>query len=104
MDGLLADVLVLLPLLVLTVGVYGILRLPTLALKIHAAGMTVVLGIVAVAILSLLVGNWRITSRASLVGILLLFTTPVASHVIGRAAWHRGELDADPAPEPDAAG
>ena len=98
MGDTLADLLLLTPLLVLTFGVYGLLRLPTLALKIHAAGMTVVLGIASVAMLSLLVGNWRITSRASLVGILLLATTPVASHVIGRAAWQRGELGEETAP------
>ncbi|MGI9252637.1 MAG: cation:proton antiporter [Thermomicrobiales bacterium] len=88
----LGDVLVAGALVVLTMGVVGVVRMPNLALKLHAAGMMVVLGAVVIALASMATGVSAIASRGLLVAILLLLTTPVSAHAMAKAAWQRGEL------------
>lgn len=89
---LIGDALVIGALLVLTVGVVGVVRMPNLALKLHAAGMMVVLGAVVIALASAATGVPAIATRGLLVALLLLLTTPVAAHAMARAAWQQGEL------------
>lgn len=73
------------------VAALGILRLPDLILRMHAATKAGALGagllLTAVAVFY---GDSGVTVRA-LAGILfLLLTAPVASHAIGRAAYFQG--------------
>jgi multicomponent Na+:H+ antiporter subunit G len=89
---LIRDALVIGALLVLTVGTIGMVRLPNLAQKLHAAGVLVVLGSVVIALVSISTGVAAIATRGVLVAALLMLTTPVAAHVMARAAWQRGEL------------
>lgn len=89
---LIGDALVIGALLVLTIGVFGVVRMPNLALKIHSASMMVVLGAVVIALASAATGIPGIAARGVLVAVLLLMTTPVAAHAMARAAWQRGEL------------
>ena len=86
-----ADALVLLGLVVTTLGVLGMFRMPDVYTELHAASKAVVLGIVAFLVASLAARDAAVTSRALLIAAFLILTTPVGAHVIARAAWLRGE-------------
>ena len=86
-----ADGLVLLGLLVTTLGVLGMFRMPDVYTELHAASKAVVLGVVAFLVASLAARDAAVTSRVLLIAAFLILTTPVGAHVIARAAWLRGE-------------
>jgi multicomponent Na+:H+ antiporter subunit G len=88
----LADGLALLGLIVLTVGVYGLVRFPNVSTRIHAAGTAGVMGVVPILLAVMLDGDASILAMAFLVGCFLLLTSPIASHEIGRAE-HIQDLD-----------
>ncbi|MDP8953192.1 MAG: monovalent cation/H(+) antiporter subunit G [Actinomycetota bacterium] len=87
----LADALVVLGVLVMTVGVYGVVRLPDAYTRLHAAGKAVFLGLLPLLLASALAGNPDVVPRVLLIAFFLLVTTPVSAHVIGRAAYLRRE-------------
>ena len=87
----LADALVLLGVGIMTVGVYGVIRMPDLYTKLHAASKAAFLGVISLAAASTVTGDPAIVARVLLIGVLLLLTTPVASHAIGRGAYLEGE-------------
>jgi multicomponent Na+:H+ antiporter subunit G len=82
-----ADVLVLIGVVVMTVGVYGLLWMPGIYLKLHAVSKAVVFGVIGIAVASIASGQAEIIDRVLLIGSLLVLTTPVSAHVIGRAAY-----------------
>jgi multicomponent Na+:H+ antiporter subunit G len=82
-----ADVLVLIGSVVMTVGVYGLLWMPNVYLKLHAVSKSVVLGVIAIVFASLVSGQAQVIDRVLLISGLLVLTTPVSAHVIGRAAY-----------------
>lgn len=86
-----ADALVLLGLIVSTLGVVGMFRMPDIYTQLHAASKAVVLGIVAFLLASVAAGDAAVTSRVLLIAAFLILTTPVGAHVIALAAWHRRE-------------
>ena len=86
-----ADALVAVGLVVTTLGVVGMLRMPDVYGELHAASKAVFLGVVAFAVAALLVGDGAIAARAALIAVFLLLTTPVGAHAIARAAYLRGE-------------
>jgi multicomponent Na+:H+ antiporter subunit G len=88
---LLADALVLVGVLVMTVGVYGVVRMPDTYTRLHAAGKAVVLGMMPLLLASALTGDPDVVPRVILIGLFLLLTTPVSAHMIGRAAYLKGE-------------
>lgn len=90
-----ADALVLLGVAVMTLGVVGIYRMPDVATKLHAASKSVVLGVISFCAATLVTGQSEIIYRVLLIAALLLLTTPVASHVIGRAAYLEGERESN---------
>jgi len=77
--------------LVLTLGVVGLLRAPSVYTRLHAAGKAVSLGVVSFCMAGFAVGNTEARMRVVLIAIFLLLTTPVASHVIAQAAHRTGE-------------
>ncbi len=83
----LADALVVLGVGIMTVGVYGVIRMPDLYTRLHAASKSVFLGVCSLALASVVTGDPDIIARVLLIGALLLLTTPVSSHAIGRAAY-----------------
>jgi multicomponent Na+:H+ antiporter subunit G len=85
------DVLVILGVVVMTLGVVGLLRMPDVYTKLHGASKSVFLGVMVLALSGVVVGGLPITSRVILICLALLITTPVTSHVIGRAAYLRKE-------------
>jgi multicomponent Na+:H+ antiporter subunit G len=82
-----ADALALLGLLVLTISVYGIVRMPDVATRLHAAGKAGLMGVLPILLASVLGSDPAAMPRALLVGAFLVLTTPVVAHEIGRAAY-----------------
>ena len=75
-------VLVYAALVVMTLGIAGLIRLPTLELKLHAAAKVGAVGLTLLSVAGALGGaGWR----ALLVGAFVLVTAPVASHVLAAA-------------------
>lgn len=87
----LADALVMLGLLVMTLGVYGVVRLPDVYTKLHASGKASFLGVSVLLAGAAVGGSWTIAARVVLVVAALACTAPVAAHVIGHAAHARRE-------------
>jgi multicomponent Na+:H+ antiporter subunit G len=83
----LADALVILGVGIMTIGVYGVIRMPDLYTRLHAASKSVFLGVFSLVLASIVTGDPAIVARVLLIGVLLLLTTPVASHAIGRGAY-----------------
>ena len=91
-----ADALVILGIFVMTVGVYGAIRMPDTYTKLHAMSKAVFLGVVSLCASSAVTGDPAIIYRAILIGVFLLVTTPISSFVIARAAYLRGERMEEP--------
>ncbi len=87
----LADALVILGLWVMTVGVYGVIRMPDTYTQLHAASKAVFLGVISFCASSAVTGDSAIIYRAILIAAFLLVTTPISAFVIARAALLRGE-------------
>lgn len=96
--ALLADALVILGVIIMTIGVVGMIIMPDTYTKTHAASKAVFLGVIALLVASMASGELSIIVRVILVIIALLVTTPVAAHVISRAAFERGEMMRSPEP------
>ena len=86
-----ADGLVLLGLVVMTIGVYGLRRMPDVYTQLHATSKAVFLGVIAILVASTASREPAIISRAVLIGAFLLLTTPVSAHVVARAAYRLRE-------------
>jgi multicomponent Na+:H+ antiporter subunit G len=87
----LADALVILGLFVMTIGVYGVIRMPDTYTKLHAASKAVFLGVVSLCASSVVTGDPDIIYRATLIAVFLIVTTPISAFVIARAAFLRAE-------------
>ena len=86
-----SDVLVLFGVVVMTIGVYGVVRMPGTYLKLHAASKMIALGTLPLLVASALAGAEGLALRAVPIAVFLLLTTPVSSHLVARAAYLRGE-------------
>ncbi len=86
-----ADALIVLGTFIMTFGVIGILRAPTVYTRLHAASKSVVMGVISFCIASFLGGVTPVQTRVVLIAIFLVLTTPVASHVIAQSAYRTGE-------------
>ena len=80
----LADALVILGLFVMTVGVYGVIRMPDTYTRLHATSKAVFLGVVSLCVASVVTGDPAIIYRAMLIGAFLLVTTPISAFVVAR--------------------
>lgn len=98
MTAVVTNLLVVLGLAILTIGVYGVVRMPDVYTQLHAASKAGFLGIAALLVSAAVQGDGAIIARAALIIALLALTTPVAAHAIGRAAHRREE----PTRTPDA--
>lgn len=93
-----ADALVVLGVFVMTIGVYGMIRMPDPYTSVHAAGKAVFLGVISLLAASVFTGDPQIILRVILIAVFLIITTPVASHVIGKAAFVQREKMHAPEP------
>jgi multicomponent Na+:H+ antiporter subunit G len=73
------------------VAAVGVIRLPDLFTRMHAATKTGTVGVSAIVIgMMIHFSSLTITSRGILVIAFFLLTAPVAAHMIGRAAYRSG--------------
>ena len=91
MTAVVTDVLTVLGVAILTIGVYGVVRMPDVYTQLHAASKAGFVGIAALLAGVALQGGGATVGRAVLIVGLLAFTTPVAAHAVARAAFRRGE-------------
>ena len=91
MRSVAADVLIVAGLLIMTVGVYGLVRLPDAYTQLHAASKATFLGVALLLVAVALEGGGALIGRALLIIGLLTVTTPVAAHAVARAARRREE-------------
>ena len=91
MTAVVGDLLIVLGLAILTLAVYGVVRMPDVYTQMHAASKAAFLGIALLLLSAALRGDGAIIARAVLIAALLAVTTPVAAHVVVRAARRRGE-------------
>ena len=87
----LADALVILGVFVMTVGVYGAIRMPDPYTKLHAMSKAVFLGVVSLCLSSAVTGDPQVIYRVVLIAAFLVVTTPISAFVIARAAYLREE-------------
>ena len=86
-------------LLLATIGLYGLLRMPDLFSQLHAAGLVTGPALVLVLLAAVATGSAEIITSAALVLLFVLVTSPLSSHAIARAARREpseaAPLDAD---------
>ena len=69
------------------VGTIGILRMPDILTRLHPAGMTDTMGAGLLLLgMAFQTSDWMVLVRLLFVYFLLLFTSPIASHALARAA------------------
>ena len=75
----------------MVVGAIGVLRMPDVYTRLHAAGMTDTMGAGFILIgLTFQAGLTLVTLRLLLVWAFLLFTSPISTHALARAALSGG--------------
>lgn len=91
-----AAVCFLLGALLAMIAAIGVLRLPDLLSRMHAATKPQVLGLVLVLIgLGFRLREPEAIGILFLVALFQLLTTPVANHMVGRASLRAGQVDED---------
>ena len=91
MSAIIASALLLVGSLFCLVAAVGMLRLPDTIIRIHAATKAGTLGTGCIlAAEAVIAGELGTTLKTLAVIVFLLLTAPVAAHLIGRAAYHRG--------------
>jgi multicomponent Na+:H+ antiporter subunit G len=73
------------------VGALGVLRMPDFYTRVHAASVTDTLGAGCMLLGLMLQAGWNLVAvKLAMLGLLLFFTSPTASHALVRAAYERG--------------
>ena len=73
------------------VGAVGMLRMPDFYTRVHAASVTDVVGSFALLLgLALQAGLSLVTVKLAFIALLILFTSPAATHALVKAARARG--------------
>lgn len=85
--ALLEDALVILGLVIMTIGVYGVIRFPDVYTRLHAASKAVFLGVIVFLVATCLTGGLDVILRSILIGLFLLVTTPVAAHLVAQSSF-----------------
>lgn len=73
------------------VGAVGMLRMPDLFTRMHAASVVDTLG-AGLILLGLLLQapSWQVGAKLAVIMVLLVFTSPAATHALAKAAVARG--------------
>jgi multicomponent Na+:H+ antiporter subunit G len=73
------------------VGGIGLLRMPDFYTRVHAASLTDTLGAGFILLgLMLQAGLTLVSVKLAIIGLLIFFTSPAATHALARAALGRG--------------
>jgi len=81
------DFMIIFSMSIMTLGIVGIWRMPDVYTKLHGASKSVFLGVVLMAVSATVVSESPITYRVILLIMIVVVTTPISSHAIGRAAY-----------------
>ena len=81
--------LLLIGLTLMTISLYGVLRMPDTYSKLHAQGLATGPGVIAVLASSVATENAAIITFAALAIAFVVLTSPVSGHAIARAAHSR---------------
>ncbi len=87
--------LLLIGLTLLTISLYGVLRLPDTYSQLHAQGLATGPGVIAVLASSVATDNAAIITFAVLGIVFMVLTSPVSSHAIARANHRRLRRQSD---------
>ena len=82
-------VLLVIGLTLMTISLYGVLRMPDTYSKLHAQGLATGPGVIAVLASSVATENAAIITFAELAIAFVVLTSPVSGHAIARAAHSR---------------
>jgi monovalent cation/proton antiporter MnhG/PhaG subunit len=85
----LGGLLLFLGLTLLTIGLYGVLRMPDTYRQLHAQGLATGPGVICVLASSIATENAAIITFAVLAIAFVAVTSPVSGHAIARAAHRR---------------
>lgn len=83
-------------LLLATIGLYGLLRMPDLFSQLHPAGLVSGPAVILVLLASIATGSTEIVTSAALVTLFVLITAPLSSHAIAQAAYEGEEAEQQP--------
>jgi len=73
------------------VGAVGLLRMPDFYTLVHAASVTDTLGAGLILLGLILQAGWTlVAAKLVMIGLLIFFTSPAATHALARAALGRG--------------
>lgn len=73
------------------IGAVGLVRMPDFYTRIHAASVTDTLGAALILVgLALQAGLTLVTVKLAMIGLLILLTSPTATHALAKAALTRG--------------
>ncbi len=86
-------------LLLATVGLYGVLRMPEMFHQLHAAGLVTGPAVLVILLASVTTGRADIVTSAALVFVFVLVTAPLAGHSIAQAAWRLADAGGDGPPD-----
>lgn len=81
------DVMLIFSCAIMTLGIIGIVRMPDIYTKLHGASKAVFLGVVMLCISSSVIATPAMNKRLALIAVLAVLTTPLAAHIIGKAAF-----------------
>jgi len=83
--------LLMLGLLLATIGLYGLLRMPEIFHQVHPAGLITGPAVILILLAAPATRSAEIITSAALVVVFLLITSPLAGHAIAQAARRRRE-------------
>jgi multicomponent Na+:H+ antiporter subunit G len=88
-------VLLALGLLLATIGLYGMLRIPDIFHQLHPAGLVTGPAVILVLLAAVFTGSAEIITSAALVLVFVLITSPLSTHAIAQAARRRPRQSRD---------
>ena len=99
----LAIALLALGLLLATIGLYGLLRMPDLFSQLHPAGLVTGPAVILILLASIATGSAETVTSAALVALFVLITSPLSSHAIAQAAYRSDSEEQPPEAESSSA-
>lgn len=89
--GFLATALLTLGGIFCVIGAIGLLRMPDFYTRMHAASVIETLGAGLVIAGLMVQAGWTLaTAKLAILGLLIFFTSPTATHALAKAAYERG--------------
>lgn len=74
------------------IGAVGLIRMPTFFARLHAASVIETLGAgLVIAGLMVKAGFTLESAKLAILGLLIFFASPTATHALAKAAWERRE-------------